>query len=548
MNKIFLKRYFLLYLATVLILIIIISSVFVSFSVKKNLNMSEKKIREITSDLLALDEISQALFTHIELLRQIRNIPEKNSRKSTYPKVKMADTKKIIDKLNDKKIMANLYELLVVNYQDIDWDRIDDDSLNRIIKQDKEILKKIEIIKEKNNAILNQTLLNIKNTNDKWRFILFISVFSIILIFLWAYYYSFLSIKFVKSLLSENLLDEYDVIKYAEIFDVKDETKKMIDKIKAIRNEYKRMEDEFEQLTQMFNNIMNSFIELSSTADTISISAQELAKKMNSYMESIKNTIIITKNISDDIEKIRLETGKGTAFNKKMEESARDGGEKILKTIDEIKTINDIMHELNEVVNRMGQKTTEISKVTILIKEIAEQTNLLALNASIEAARAGEAGRGFAIVADEIRQLAESTADASKRISEEIKDINKTTEITVNKINEAAKNINACVETANNAGVAFENIKQVIEGSINAANSIYALTTDEVNKIQEIVSIINNVEAMTEDMAINIENISASIEEETASIENLRSIMEELNARSKKIKVSFENKNNIKEI
>ncbi|MCX8094154.1 MAG: methyl-accepting chemotaxis protein [Candidatus Goldbacteria bacterium] len=546
MNKTILKRDFLLYLATGLILIIIISSVFVSFGVKKNLNMSEKKIREITSDLLALDEIGQALFTHIELLRQIRNIPEKNSRKSTYPKVKIADTKKIIDKLNDKKIMANLYELLVVNYQDINWDKIDDDNLNKIIKQDKEILKKIEIIKEKNNAILNQTLLNIKNTNNKWGFILFISVFSIILIFLWAYYYSFLSTKFMKLLFTENFQDEYDVIKYAEIFGVKDETQKMINEIKVIKDEYQRMDGEFKQLTQTFHNIMDSFIEVSSTADTISTSAQELAKKMNAYMESIKNTRIITKNISDDIEKIRLETGKGTAFNKKMEESARDGGEKILKTIDEIKSINDIMHELNEVVNRMGQKTIEISKVTTLIKEIAEQTNLLALNASIEAARAGEAGRGFAVVADEIRQLAESTADASKRISEEIKDINKTTEITVNKINEAAKSINACVETANNAGVAFENIKQVIEGSINAANSIYSLTTDEVKKIQEIVSIISKVEAMIEDMAINIENISASIEQETASIENLRSIMEELNARSKKIKVSIENKNNTK--
>jgi methyl-accepting chemotaxis protein len=545
MNKVILRRDFILYLFTGLILIVIISFVFVSIATKNKLNSTENKIKEIASDFLVLDEINTAVINHVELLRQLRNIPEKNSKKSTYPKIKMTDLKKIIDKLNDKKVLSDLYGVLVLNYQDIDWEKLSDDNINKIIKQDKEILKKIEIIKEKNNALLNQTLLNLKKIKGGFNFLLFVSLLSLVLIFLWAFYYWFSSSRFIKIFLRDPVSEEFILLKYADELGIKEETQRMIEEIKGIKYGYQDVDKEFKNITQTFYNIMDSFVELSSTADTISTSAQELAKKMTGYMESIKNARTITRNISDDIEKIRIETGKGTAFNKKMEESAKDGGEKISKTIDEIKSINDIMRELNEVVNRMGQKTTEISKVTTLIKEIAEQTNLLALNASIEAARAGEAGRGFAVVADEIRQLAESTASASKKISEEIKDINKTTEITVNKINEAAKSINACVETANNAGVAFDNIKQVIEGSINAANSIYTFTSDEVKKIQEIVNIIGKVEEMSEDMATNIENISASIQQETASIENLRSIMEELNAKSKKVKESFEVKGNI---
>jgi len=539
MKKIVLKRDFLLYLFAATILTIIISFSLFSFFTKKNINTFEKKIKEITSDSAVLADIEKIIYTHIELLRQIRNIPEKNSKKITYPKIKIEDTRKIIDKLYDKKVSSDLYNALVLNYHDLVWENINDDNINKIIKQDKDILKKIDAVKEKNNALLNQFISNLNNIKSGLGALLVISIISVFLIFGWAFYYWFNSTKFINTFLKEALIDDFKIIKYADNLGIREDTKKFIEDIRQITEDYKKIDQEFNQINKTFHNIMDAIIEVSSTADTISSSAQELAKKMTSYMDSVRNTRIITKNISDDIEKIRTETGRGTAFNKKMEETAKDGGEKISKTIDEIKSIDNIMTELNEVVNKMGQKTAEISKVTTLIKEIAEQTNLLALNASIEAARAGEAGRGFAVVADEIRQLAESTASASKKISEEIKDINKTTEITVSKINEAAKSITACVETANNAGIAFENIKQVIEGSVNAANSIYMLTTDEVKKIHEIVSIISKVEAMTEDMATNIENISASIEQETASIENLRSTMEDINEKSKKIRTSF---------
>lgn len=543
MKKVILKKDFLLCMSAALILIIIISFVMVSSFMKRDLTTAQKKIQELTSDLMVLSDVEQALTTHIELLRQIRNIPEKDGKKATYPKIKMPDMKKIIERLNDKKTLSDLYGMLVMNYQDLEWNKINDDNINKVIKQDKEILNKIGAIKGKNLALLNKTLSDLAKIKDGIGVLLFITLLSLALIFLWSFYYLFISSGFVSLFLKEPVENEDKIIMRAEELGVKDEAIALINEIKNIRAEHKIMDDEFGRITQTFHGIMDSFVEVSSTADTISASAQELAKKMSGYMESVRNTRTITKNISDDIEKIRIEAGKGTAFNQKMEVSAKEGGEKISKTIDEIKSINNIMLELNEVVERMRQKTTEISKVTTLIKEIAEQTNLLALNASIEAARAGEAGRGFAVVADEIRQLAESTASASKKISEEVKDINKTTEMTVNKIGDAAKSINECVDTANNAGIAFENIKGVIEGSVSAANSIYTLTADEVKKIQDIVNIIGKIEKMTEEMASHVENISASIEQETASIEDLRTTMEELNAKSKQNKISLSNKN-----
>lgn len=534
MNKVILKKDFVLYLFIGLALMLIVSFVQVLVIVQKDLNTSEQKIKEITSDFLNLDEIKQVLTTHIELLRQIRNIPEPNSKKSTYPKIKMPHIKIIIDRLNNKKVVSDLYDLLVLNYQDLKWDKINDSNLNKIIKQDKEILKKIETIKEKNNAILNLTLSDAKKIKNKFGFLLCLALLSIVLIFLWAFFYWFFSSRFINSFLDNPLSNEFKIIEYADALGVKENAKKIIDDMKNTSSAYQRISDEFNQITQALNSIKDSFIEVSSS-DAISTSVQEFTKKISSYIEYIKNTKTITKNIFEDINKAKFEIEDGVGSLKKMDDEIT--GEvytKMGKTIDEITSINEFMREIKEVVNSMGVKIAEISKVTTLIKEIAEQTNMLALNASIEAARAGEAGRGFAVVADEIRQLAESTASASKKISEEIKDITKTTELTVSKINEAAKSVNECVKSADSAGMAFRNIMEAIGNSVNNADSAYKIVEGKAKKIQEIVDIIGKADAMTEDMGTNVKTIADSIEKENARIKNLRSRLEKINARAKK--------------
>ncbi|HRU39378.1 MAG TPA: methyl-accepting chemotaxis protein, partial [Candidatus Goldiibacteriota bacterium] len=368
---------------------------------------------------------------------------------------------------------------------------------------------------------------------------LFFAVFTFAAPVTWVFLFRASAIKFIDGLLkTENAVLKKDLVDSA-LPGFEEQTEKFADSVAATMAVARAAEKELAEQRAVLSEMMNSFMEVSATADSISSSAQELARKMSGYAESIKNTREITRNISEDMEKIREQTNKGAMFSKKMDETAKDGGEKITATIKEINSINSVMTELNKVVNHMGAKTVEISKVTTLIKEIAEQTNLLALNASIEAARAGEAGRGFAVVAEEIRQLAESTASASKRISEEIKDINRTTQSTVTKISSAAANINSGVQIANNAGVAFDNIKEVIESTMAVTGEIYSLTTGEVKKIQEIVAIIARVENMIEEMASNVENISASIEQETASIESLRTTMEELYKKSDKVKSVF---------
>jgi methyl-accepting chemotaxis protein len=538
--KFIFKRDFLIYLLAAGVLAVVISFAVAGAGLKNRMETYSGSAQSASQDTAALSELEKNLNAYVEVLRFLRNLPVTNKKKINYPEYKLAGIKESLGKVQNKQIASQLEALLVLQYQPLNWDRISDRNLNAVIKQNKDIIKKIAQFK----AMLSgpagagggpanffRPVLNI---------LLFISLFFLLLLGAWALYYHKISNDFAMGLLNERFEDGGGVIKLAPALGFERLVSGFIMNLKTVKSNSSRAAAEFKEMTGTLKDIMTSFTEVSSTADAISGSSQELARKMTGYAESVKNTREITRNISEDIEKIREETNKGSVYSKKMDETAKEGGQKITSTIDEINSINNIMADLNKTVNHMGTKTVEISKVTTLIKEIAEQTNLLALNASIEAARAGEAGRGFAVVAEEIRQLAESTAAASKKISEEVKDINRTTEATVTKINAAATGINAGVEIANNAGVAFENIKSVIEATMEITGSIYTLTTDEVKKIQDIISIIARIEHMIEDMASNVENISASIEEETASIENLRSVMEDLYRRSEKMKSVFD--------
>jgi len=319
---------------------------------------------------------------------------------------------------------------------------------------------------------------------------------------------------------------------------IEKEVQAMLDDSHAVSEELKKTSESITGFKMSFRNVLETASGLSKSSVSISSAAQDMARKVSGYQENLRNTREISARLSEDIEKIRIETNKGAVNSRKMEGEAKEGAGKINDAINEINGMNTVMNQLNEVVNRMGAKTVEIGKVTTLIKDIAEQTNLLSLNASIEAARAGEAGRGFAVVAEQIRKLAESTAKASKRITEEIKDINLVTETTVNRINAATQAMNRGVEIANGAGIAFQSIKKSIEETAQVSGSIYSLTTDEVSKIQDMIIIIESVEKLINEMAKNVEAITTSIDEETAGIDGMRTVMQELYSAADRLRSS----------
>ncbi len=164
----------------------------------------------------------------------------------------------------------------------------------------------------------------------------------------------------------------------------------------------------------------------------------------------------------------------------------------------------------------------------MVISDIADQTNLLALNAAIEAARAGEAGRGFAVVADEVRKLAEGSASAAAEIGKLIKQIQAQTARAVRNMEDSADELARGKAVATRAGSSLEEILRVVRQVDDMAKEIYKLTREQASGSDQVVRAVEEIAAVAEETAAGTEEASASTEEQTASMQEMAAAAQEL--------------------
>lgn len=185
-------------------------------------------------------------------------------------------------------------------------------------------------------------------------------------------------------------------------------------------------------------------------------------------------------------------------------ERARDGGTVVADTVGKIKHIADIVQSSTITVQRLGEAGAAIGEISAVIDEIADQTNLLALNAAIEAARAGEHGRGFAVVADEVRKLAERTSKATKEIAGMITKIQGETKQAVSFLENSNSEMKSGIELADNAG---KSLMEIVE----SAGSL-------VKMLEHLKGVAEQQAVTSDDMARNVERISTVASESANEI------------------------------
>jgi len=262
--------------------------------------------------------------------------------------------------------------------------------------------------------------------------------------------------------------------------------------------------------------------ELATGAESQSNSAQHLTENMDSFVTTINSSHQKGEEITSSTQDILILASEGSHL---METS-----------IEQMKRIDTSVSDAVTQVKGLEQKSNNISQLVDVVKDIAEQTNLLALNAAIEAARAGEHGKGFAVVADEVRKLAEEVGSSVQEITDIVHTIQTETDDVVHSLTDGYKGVKEGIEQLDKTGESFQTINHSISSMVNNVQNI----SDELKVItkdsQQMNELISEIAAVSEEAAAGIEETSASSEETSSSMdvisqnaENLADLANDLN-------------------
>jgi methyl-accepting chemotaxis protein len=287
------------------------------------------------------------------------------------------------------------------------------------------------------------------------------------------------------------------------------------------------------QQSEAVNKTASSVEQMSRAIDGVARGAQEQASAANKASS-------ITAQLSSAIEQVAGNAQSVVQGSTAASDAAKKGTSKVQDTLKGMQNIKQRVGVSAEKVQEMGSRSDQIGDIVTTIEDIASQTNLLALNAAIEAARAGEAGKGFAVVADEVRKLAERSSTSTKEIASLIKSIQKTVSEAVIAMDEGAKEVEKGVLIANEAGESLDDILKAAEGVSEQAEQAAAAAEQMSASANELVAAVDSVSAVIEENTAATEEMAAGSTEVTQAIENIASVSEENSAAVEEVSASAE--------
>ncbi|KYD17967.1 hypothetical protein B4168_2528 [Anoxybacillus flavithermus] len=270
------------------------------------------------------------------------------------------------------------------------------------------------------------------------------------------------------------------------------------------------------QLTTIAEQTMKATEQIAAAMETMASSSEQQTKTAQEASQ-------VMNEISDTLTQVAENTKYVSANANETSAKAQSGKQSISQMEEQMRFIYEHVQSLEQVVKGLGERSNEIGQITQVITGIASQTNLLALNAAIEAARAGEQGKGFAVVADEVRKLAEQSAQSAKQISQLIGYIQEETEKAIASMETVVSEVSQGIHFVQTAERSFEQIRESVSGVSAQIGQVSATIEQMTENAKRVAASISHMAEMVEQSSSSSANISAATQEQMASVEETAS-------------------------